>query len=831
MKVQCQCGAKFAFDVTPEMARDPVRFFCPECNLDLSGPINDLIRQELGMTQPAAPAPVPQPAAIPSAGAISIPAAAPRPVVAAATAAPAATSAPRLSIARSASAATHGTPTATAQQPENADGSVNCSKHHEPAYEHCYVCHKPICPKCMELFGYVCSPLCRARADSTGINVPLYAGQKSVREAQQWRKFGLVGGAIAAVVLGLLGWYGWYVLIGSRPHAIFSVRFPDIVYGGSSHLTDKNQIVFLHGGLLARYKLGSKTPVWTNDLVTQKQIDDEIARVTKEFGEEHAKAVREGSDYMPRIPIPMELAKDVTRELQASLGLYVQDQNIWVMRQGKMTHFDWDTGAPGKEIAMPETFFMPKQEGSDILFQAENAFGQKVVTHFNLASGETNVETIGEPIRSAELASSKKPGTTGKNGNGKAAAGLPGRPDGKDADKPMDPLKVAQDAQSLPYAAKVALPATLGNTMHQQQLLREMKNDDPARDSASVADMLDQFGHNVIESKYGRVQWKTKMLQENMVSHSAMKAPPAKSVLDNNPTAGNSLAAANEMLNQMQRDRGGDTVTEDLSRYQVTIHLPDSKEASDWVGEVTGKPHVYQQKSVTVITGGNMLVALDHSNKKLWQADFTHTFRGSGGFFDEDEDEDNKDDEGTTSYGQGPVVEHGDALYVYDEAELSAFDLQTGNVRWRVPSIGIAGLFFDDAGAVYVNTTTADLDSLKYSRQIDITKKSSQAVMRVDCKSGKVLWNVEPGGFVSRVEGKFVLSVTAHQGADLDPDSLTTMPGVNDSVMSIKRLNPKNGKVMWNYVEERAPIYMRFKGNLIECVFRKEVEVLKFLSF
>ena len=50
MKVQCQCGTKYAFDVTPEMARDPVRFICPGCGLDLSAPINDLVRQELGLS-------------------------------------------------------------------------------------------------------------------------------------------------------------------------------------------------------------------------------------------------------------------------------------------------------------------------------------------------------------------------------------------------------------------------------------------------------------------------------------------------------------------------------------------------------------------------------------------------------------------------------------------------------------------------------------------------------------------------------------------------------------------------------------------------------------
>src|SRR5215472_14366253 len=82
MKVQCQCGAKYAIDVTPEMARDPVRFICPECNADLSGPINELVRQELGLAAAPARPQAPVPIGIPAPRAesiVSIPPAAPRP--------------------------------------------------------------------------------------------------------------------------------------------------------------------------------------------------------------------------------------------------------------------------------------------------------------------------------------------------------------------------------------------------------------------------------------------------------------------------------------------------------------------------------------------------------------------------------------------------------------------------------------------------------------------------------------------------------------------------------------------------------------------------------
>ena len=59
MKIQCACGAKYAFDVTPEMAENPVRFVCQNCGLDSSDYVNGLIRQELGLGTPVIAPPPP----------------------------------------------------------------------------------------------------------------------------------------------------------------------------------------------------------------------------------------------------------------------------------------------------------------------------------------------------------------------------------------------------------------------------------------------------------------------------------------------------------------------------------------------------------------------------------------------------------------------------------------------------------------------------------------------------------------------------------------------------------------------------------------------------
>jgi hypothetical protein len=132
----------------------------------------------------------------------------------------------------------------------------------------------------------------------------------------------------------------------------------------------------------------------------------------------------------------------------------------------------------------------------------------------------------------------------------------------------MDPAKVAEQAQRLSLPSKIALPATLAGSMNQERALNEL-NDSGARTASANDGPQPQSSRSLIPTKDGFVELSAKLLEARMVSRSAMKAGPAKSALDGSLTAGNSMDAANAMLNEMQRSRGGDTVQEDMSRYEV----------------------------------------------------------------------------------------------------------------------------------------------------------------------------------------------------------------------------------------------------------------------
>jgi hypothetical protein len=702
-----------------------------------------------------------------------------------------------------------------------------CPKHSEPATEHCRVCNKPICPKCMAMFGYVCSPLCKAKADSHGIKVPVFAGQKSVMEAKLWRKVGLVTCGVGVVVASVLGLWFWYAWFGSAPKAAFSVRFDQPAYSGQSCICSNDQIVFLHGDMIARHDMKAKKEIWSRHLVDLKEIDAEVDAEMKAMKKMIDKANNDNPDHVPKMPDPEKLKRHLARAAAEALQLRVYGKNVWVSSPGKLVRYNWDTGNPDKEMPLNQGFGPAICRGEELVVMANDS-GKQMITHVNLTTCDTRSEEVPVPVP-PEVASAPKgkapsAKSAGKNGSrpsrSQEMAGLPLSP-GKDSGKPLDPAKVAEKAQHLSTPAKIALPALLANSASQQRTMNEL-DDQPRRtppgDDADF-DMSDSF--TVIPTKDGFVQFGSHLVERKMVSHSAMKAPPKKSALEGNVTVAKTAEIANEILNDMQRQRGGDVVEEDESRYQVTVCKPDGKEV--WSAEVIGPPRLFPLTTVNVISANKTLIVLDKQNKKLWQASLNYNVVGGMGALEEN----------VALYGQGPCVEHKGGLYIFDQGVLTAFDLTSGNVRWRYPSVGIAGLFFDDNDMLYVNSTTANPETIKYSRQIDISQKAGSVVIKIDSKTGKTLWTAQPGGLINHVYGKYVYSVQYYQPHEDEeenpyaPDTgFETPPYVR-----IKRINPGNGKEMWEHFQQRAPLDVQINGNQIQLVFKKEVQVLRFLAF
>ena len=99
--------------------------------------------------------------------------------------------------------------------------------------------------------------------------------------------------------------------------------------------------------------------------------------------------------------------------------------------------------------------------------------------------------------------------------------------------------------------------------------------DDPENDPlAAISEAGDPDRTSLLPDGGKLVQFSVRLLESKIIEVQAMKAPPKKSALEGDVNASSTAAVANEIFNEIQRDRGGDVVTEDVSRYQVTLRLP-----------------------------------------------------------------------------------------------------------------------------------------------------------------------------------------------------------------------------------------------------------------
>lgn len=809
MKIQCDCGAKYAFDVSPEMVQQPVKFVCPGCGLDSSERVNALIRQEFShpagseASAPPAVAIAPAPQNVPPS---TLTPESPVPVPTSAT--------PRVRLSQGG----HGA--SAAATPDVTDTRF-CSKHPQQRVTgKCRVCEKPMCPKCMELFGYVCSPHCQEKADLQGIEIPVYAGRKSVVERKRWGKIGLVVKLAALLIVTFIGVWIWFEFIGSRPHTAFAVRFEnDPAMSGASAFCGPGQIVFIHGDKLARYDLKTKKEVWRRPLVDKKKMADEAARELKEM-----QAAGQRGEGSFKIPALEELIRDMTRAAERALDLHVHGQNIWVAADGKLVRYDWDTGEPRQEVAVAGDFSHGRTHGDEIEWRAGDSEGQMTITRFNLTSGQARRNIIGEPPTPGAK------GVAGKTNPTAAVKASAARKAPADAPKKLEPQKLAAQLADAPFAAKVAAPATIATALNQERTMAEIRSQDEDPTNRSLAkagpDYADHF--TFIPTRDGFVQFSQRMIEEKFISHTAMKAPPKKSALDANPSVTATVDVANELLNEMQRNAGGDQVVENVSCYAVKVRIGNGKDVADWAGEVVGPPALYPLASVNAIVAGKTLIVLDKSNQPKWRSTLNYPVLGGGSDFFE------ADDETAARSGLGPVVEHGDTLYIFDQGVLSAFDVATGHARWRLPSVGISGIYFDDAGMMYVNTTTASPDNIKYSKQIDVSDRINAVVLKLEAKTGKELWKQTLSGNLSYLSGPYIYSV-AYTGPRDDDDEINPDLAVlgmeTKPYLRIRRINPKNGRLMWEHFQQRGPLDVKIDRNTIQLVFKREVQVLKYLSF
>jgi len=317
-------------------------------------------------------------------------------------------------------------------------------------------------------------------------------------------------------------------------------------------------------------------------------------------------------------------------------------------------------------------------------------------------------------------------------------------------------------------------------------------------------------GDRFIPDGADAMQMKVDLIERKMLVRQAMKAAK-KSLVDNNLTAGQSEEASEQMINDLQREQTGGVEVEDASRYRVTLRRWPAGAAADWTGEVIGPPSFFALKTRGVLAAGNSLHVFDKTNRKLWSATLTYSLPHPAA-------------ENFTAAAAPPCVESGNDLYVFDRGMLTSFDAATGGVHWRLTSVGISRVQPDGEGHLYVTSTTASPDTIEFSQQFSLSAKAKPVILKVDAATGRVLWRAEDVGDQCFLSGKYVYAARA-TAADL------ITPGEEPILyFDLYRLNPSDGRAMWDYSQSRHPVQIEVQGREILLHFRGELQVLKFFS-
>lgn len=661
-----------------------------------------------------------------------------------------------------------------------------CPRHKtDQTIETCRVCGKPICQKCMEMFGYVCSVYCRGQANSKKLDIPVYANQRSVVEQKARGKSRLIAWGIGAVVMLFFGAWFWYAWFGQMPKVVYAVKFAKHQAHGRYQLIGPGQLLSIKDKQMSLFDVAHQKELWTTTITTEEKKNAPEAKPasdkTKPF-----KAKASDSDA-----VKAEAAKQLVKETVQSAKkeenaleggdfdffnaddggiqeVIPSDTDVWLLFHDRLARYDRQTGGRKEEIVFKPHITRVSHDENGILAVSMPDKDHRILTQIALPAGTVQTEEI-------DL-SPPKPKQTG--------------------DKSKKPVATPTRKVAAPVIAQSPAPDGADST-----------EGDFGAGFFADRDHFIAAGVNVAELN-------VKLLERKVEVHEAMKAK-GKSVLDSGQvTASQGLEVAQEMMNESQRDRTGGKSEEDVSRYQVTLHRWLAKGVADWTGEVIGPPALFPLKTVDIVAGGRSILVVDKNNKKLWEAKLTYPLESHSHY--------------DLEFGTGSsatCLETGKILYFADQGMLTCFDLDTGNVRWRLTSVGISKIQLDDRGNIYLTTTSASPDSIQYSQQVNLMNRVEPVLLKVDPATGKVLWKVQKLGETVMLSGKYV-----YAGKESSSVALLRLEEGPDLHYNFYRLNPSNGHEVWNYFQTKPGAKAEVNQNWILLEFPNEIQVLKFLS-
>lgn len=330
--------------------------------------------------------------------------------------------------------------------------------------------------------------------------------------------------------------------------------------------------------------------------------------------------------------------------------------------------------------------------------------------------------------------------------------------------------------------------------------------------------MSSQFfsaGENLVELRVQLVNPKVEYVQSIR--------PKGPSLINGETTASTSaFGVADEVFNDIKRSQTGGVKPVDESTYDVKIRRwTGGPQPVEWEGQSIGVPGFFPLTTVDLLAAGKTLIVFDKQNNKLFSS--TLNFPVSDRFLAKD-----------AAPGVVPGLEGPGGLYFFDQGVLSAFSLPGGEVRWRIPTVGVTKLQFDPQGMLYVDSTTATPQDIQYSDQISFDKILPM-LMKIDPQSGKILWQSKGAGADSFVSGKFLYATSVNMGgvpiAMALGNALGNVPASEEAVhFRLYRIDPETGQTMWSLYHQGQPEDLTFQNNRFVLCYSHDVQAWKFLQ-
>lgn len=346
------------------------------------------------------------------------------------------------------------------------------------------------------------------------------------------------------------------------------------------------------------------------------------------------------------------------------------------------------------------------------------------------------------------------------------------------------------------------------------------------------------------------VVMQTRLLESRMITNKLSTGPKVMTasgikkspndnfdkILEGTHTAGQSLSASVKLVHELNRrdDDEPDETYEDQSRYEVEIRRAFGG-GSTWKGEIIGPPRFYPLPSVDVVAGEKHFKVIDKNGQLKWESPLSYPLSeravSSANFYRPFADPLERPLQHDDTYGlryRFPFVEHENQLYAYDSGVLACFDLASGDVKWRVTSVGIRKIIFDRDGFLYACTTQDGAQTLQKPNP-DRSDAPVDEIIKIDPKSGSVLWHAPYLGTDLYVSGKFIYSKWVGENILNQAAALAARADAVPSC-AITRINPSNGEVLWRREFKGDPDTVNIQQNWLLIQYPRQIEVLKFFS-